>query len=211
MYVRNEAQLFLRNNALGYPSFFRLTQQKHIPAHDELEHLRSMFGVTFPPLPSVGLGKPIYDHGGFRFGVLICSELSNAEHRVVFRGNVDTVFVLCWNQDLESFESMLDAAALDIHSYQVLVSQSVGTETVASELHSKTVGVGTLCESKAASKIMSSWQNWTSQNSGIFKAITNRQRMVCSSRCPGICDDAPTEKWCRLQNREQWRHSLWIR
>jgi hypothetical protein len=121
-YVKNEAQLFLRNNALGYPSFFRLTQQKHIPAHDERDHLRSMFGITFPPLPAVGLGKPIYDHGGFRFGVLICSELSNAEHRVAFRGNVDAVFVLCWNQDLESFEAMLDAAALDIHSYQVLVN-----------------------------------------------------------------------------------------
>jgi predicted amidohydrolase len=121
-YVRNEAHLFLRNNALGYPSFFRLIQQKHIPAHDERDHLRSMFGVTFPPLPPAGLGKAIYDHGGFRFGVLICSELSNAEHRVVFRGNVDAVFVLCWNQDLESFEAMLDAAALDIHSYQVLVN-----------------------------------------------------------------------------------------
>jgi hypothetical protein len=121
-HVRNEAYLYLRTDSLGYPSFFRRAQLKPIPAHDERDHLRSAFGVTFAPAPPESIEKPIYVHGGFRFGVLICSELSNAGNRVTFRGNVDAVLVLCWNQDLESFESMLDAASLDIHCFQVLVN-----------------------------------------------------------------------------------------
>jgi predicted amidohydrolase len=81
-----------------------------------------MFGVSFPPPPAAASQKAIFDHGGFCFSVLVCSELSNVEHAAAFRGNVDAVFVLSWNQDLESFEALLDAAALDVHCFQVLVN-----------------------------------------------------------------------------------------
>jgi hypothetical protein len=38
------------------------------------------------------------------------------------RGEVDTLFVLSWNQDLESFGAMVEAAVLDVHCYMVLVN-----------------------------------------------------------------------------------------
>ena len=38
------------------------------------------------------------------------------------RSNVDTLFVLSWNQDIESFGSLVEAAALDVHCYLALIN-----------------------------------------------------------------------------------------
>jgi hypothetical protein len=60
--------------------------------------------------------KPVYEHRGFCFGVLVCSELQNISHRHHFQGNVDAVLVLAWNQDLETFSALVESAALDVHA-----------------------------------------------------------------------------------------------
>ncbi|MCF8026110.1 MAG: hypothetical protein K9K82_11580, partial [Desulfobacteraceae bacterium] len=60
---------------------------------------------------------PVINHGGFQFAMLICSELTNIAYRTALRGNVDALFVPEWNQDTETFNALVESAALDIHTY----------------------------------------------------------------------------------------------
>jgi len=53
---------------------------------------------------------------------LVCSELQNVEHRLDLQGDVDCVMVLSWNQDLETFSALVEAASLDVHAHIALVN-----------------------------------------------------------------------------------------
>ncbi|MDI1352601.1 MAG: hypothetical protein PSV35_07505, partial [bacterium] len=66
--------------------------------------------------------KPIYNHNNFHFGVMICSELQNSKDRISFQGEIDALMVLSWNKDLETFSSLIESAALDIHAYLIMVN-----------------------------------------------------------------------------------------
>ena len=68
------------------------------------------------------LAKPIYIHNGVNFGVMICSELQNSKARIRFQGAVDALMVLSWNRDLDTFASLIESAALDVHAYTILVN-----------------------------------------------------------------------------------------
>ena len=120
-HVVNEAKLFLTDDRLGYPAWCVLTQRKGVPAHGERDALRAGFGLGFPA-PDDSCKKWIYDHRGFCFGVFICSELTDVKNRQLMRGRVDAEFVLSWNQDLESFASLVEASSLDSHCFMVLVN-----------------------------------------------------------------------------------------
>lgn len=119
--VINEAYLFLTDDRLGYRTWCAVRQQKGVPAHHERDELRSKFGLTMASDTS-GSPKPVYRHFGHDFGVLICSELTDIRFRQEMRGNVDTLFVLSWNPDLDSFGSLVESAALDVHCFTVLVN-----------------------------------------------------------------------------------------
>jgi hypothetical protein len=121
-HVINEAYLVLDDNRLGYQSWCVMRQQKGVPAHHERDELRGKFGLTLAAPASKDDPKPIYRHFGHDFGVLICSELTDIRSRQEMRGEVDTLFVLSWNQDLESFGALVEAAVLDVHCYMVLVN-----------------------------------------------------------------------------------------
>jgi predicted amidohydrolase len=56
-------------------------------------------------------------HGRFHFGILICSELTNLEFRLPFRGEVDALFVPEWNRDTNTFSALVEASALDMHCF----------------------------------------------------------------------------------------------
>lgn len=120
--VVNEAYLVLADDQLGYRSWCVVRQQKGVPAHHERDELRGKFGLTLAAPASKDDPKPIYRHFGHDFGVLICSELTDIRFRQEMRGEVDTLFVLSWNQDLESFGALVEAAVLDVHCYMVLVN-----------------------------------------------------------------------------------------
>ena len=60
---------------------------------------------------------PIIQHGDFRFALLICSELTNIRYRADLRGKVDALFVPEWNPDTETFNALVESAALDMHAY----------------------------------------------------------------------------------------------
>ncbi|MCG6154739.1 RNA-directed DNA polymerase [Rubinisphaera margarita] len=120
--VDSPARLFLTDNRLGFPSWVRLTQLKGKPAHHERDELRQVHGVSLGVSRDGLERKRVFEHFGFSFGLLICSELTDMEHRIRFRGEIDSLFVLSWNQDLESFSALVDASALDIHCFVALVN-----------------------------------------------------------------------------------------
>lgn len=119
----SEACLVLTDNRLGFPATVRIWQPKLEPAVKEDQDLTSIYGKTWAVSDSKDkLSKPVYIHNGIHFGVMICSELQNSKARVEFQGKVDALIVLSWNQDLETFSSLIESAALDVHSYTILVN-----------------------------------------------------------------------------------------
>jgi len=119
--IHSEAVLVLADDRLGFPSSVQIRQAKSLPAAGEEENLLHMFGLTWPE-HLAGTQKPVYNHGGFCFGVLVCSELQNISHRQQFQGNVDCMMVLSWNQDLETFAALVESASLDVHAHIALVN-----------------------------------------------------------------------------------------
>lgn len=120
--VDSPARLFLTDNRLGHPSWSTFTQLKGKAAHHERDELRQKFGISLSPSNPELATKFVFNHFGFQFGILICSELTDMKFRLNFRGKIDALFVLSWNQDLESFSALVDASALDIHCFVALVN-----------------------------------------------------------------------------------------
>lgn len=119
--IRSSAVLVLGDERLGYSSSVQIRQWKSLPAAKEEMDLLLKFGKTWKtdtePKP-----KPIYIHGGFAFGLLVCSELQNVQHRLNFQGKVDGLMILSWNQDLETFSALVESASLDVHAAIALVN-----------------------------------------------------------------------------------------
>lgn len=119
-YVANQVRASLVTDVLGYPSHVIYAQEKWRPALDEEEKLRKIAGKLMVPKGKVA--HPVIRHGRLHFGILICSELTNIDLRKPFRGHVDALFVPEWNRDVNSFNSLVEASALDIHCFVVQVN-----------------------------------------------------------------------------------------
>jgi hypothetical protein len=120
--IHSEACLVLSDDRLGYPSSVRIWQPKLEPAVGEDKNLTQKFGKVWHTFNRKTLQKPVYNHYGFHFGVMVCSELQNTRDRIAFQGEVDALMVLAWNQDRETFSALIEACALDVHAYTVLVN-----------------------------------------------------------------------------------------
>jgi hypothetical protein len=120
--VVNEAYMFLMDDRTGYREQCVVRQRKGFPAHHEREELRHKFGLELVSNDLDACKKRIIKHFGHNIGLLICSELTDIRFRKEFRGKIDSLFVLSWNQDLESFAALVDSAALDIHCFVSLVN-----------------------------------------------------------------------------------------
>jgi hypothetical protein len=113
--LKNEALVSLTTNFAGYPSHVCFTQSKLAAAWGEDAQIRQHIGqgIIRPKIEF----RPIYEHGGFHFGLLLCSDLTNITNRSYYQGAVDALFVLEWNQDLPTFSSLVESGALDIHAF----------------------------------------------------------------------------------------------
>lgn len=116
--VRNQVWAALSHDGLGFPSLMIYRQDKQRPALHEEQELQRLAGLELRP-DKAWKTPPILQHGDLRFAVLICSELTNISHRAALRGKVDALFVPEWNQDTETFNALVESAALDIHAYIV--------------------------------------------------------------------------------------------
>lgn len=118
--ISSSAVLVLTDARLGYPAPIEIRQPKALPAPGEEEHLHVSHGRRWRDWR--GGQKPIYNHNGCYFGVLICSELQDVSHRKSFQGNVDILSILSWNKDLDTFSALIESAALDVHAYIAIVN-----------------------------------------------------------------------------------------
>lgn len=118
--ILSEAALVLADNRLGYPTFVKIWQSKLEPAVGEDKELTAKYGKEWDK--SRNTFKPVYIHNGINFGVMVCSELQNSRARIGFQGAVDALMVLSWNRDLDTFASLIESAALDVHAYTILVN-----------------------------------------------------------------------------------------
>ncbi len=116
--IYSSAVLALRDDRLGYPSTIQIRQPKCLPAPHEDQELQQTFGRRWSDFHI--RSKPVYEHFGFCFNVLVCSELSNIEYRRAAQGRVDSLFVLSWNQDLETFSALTESSAIDVHCFVTL-------------------------------------------------------------------------------------------
>jgi len=114
--VANQVWCAMVTDAFEFPAHVIYRQDKFSPALHEERDMMQKGGKTLTPL-STRDWKPVICHGDFRFGLLICNELTNINYRQPFRGNVDALFVVEWNQDTETFASLAEASALDIHAF----------------------------------------------------------------------------------------------
>jgi predicted alpha/beta hydrolase family esterase len=115
--VHNQVWAALSHDALGFPATMIYRQDKQTPAPHEETELKRIGNKILKPQLTPWNAPPLIDHGGFQFAMLVCSELTNIQYRAALRGQVDTLFVPQWNQDTESFNALIESAALDIHAY----------------------------------------------------------------------------------------------
>ena len=116
--VRNQVWAALSHDGLGFPSLMIYRQDKQFPALHEEQELKRLDGLELKP-DKVWKTPPIVQHGDLRFALLVCSELTNISHRAALRGRVDALFVPEWNQDTETFNALVESAALDMHAFIV--------------------------------------------------------------------------------------------
>jgi hypothetical protein len=116
--VRNQVWAALSHNGLGFPSLMIYRQDKQRPALHEEQELQRLAGLELKP-DKAWKTPPILQHGDLRFALLVCSELTNISYRSALRGKVDALFVPEWNQDTETFNALVESAALDMHAYIV--------------------------------------------------------------------------------------------
>ncbi|MFW0969787.1 RNA-directed DNA polymerase [Vibrio parahaemolyticus] len=119
--IRNDCLVSLATKWPGYNSNFIFMQPKLQPSHGEAAQLKKSNLKQYIPKEASEI-LPVYKHGDFHFGILICSDLTNPVNRVRFQGEVDCLFVLEWNPDVKTFSFLVEGAAHDIHSYVVQVN-----------------------------------------------------------------------------------------
>jgi len=114
--VRNQLWAAFTHEGLGFPSLMVYRQDKQRPALHEEQELQRLAALELKPEVQWKT-PPVIQHGDFRFSLLVCSELTNIAYRTALRGEVDALFVAEWNQDTQSFNALIESAALDIHAY----------------------------------------------------------------------------------------------
>jgi hypothetical protein len=114
--VRNQVWAALSHDGVGFPSLMIYRQDKQRPALHEEQELQRLAGLELRP-DKAWKSPPILQHGDLRFSLLVCSELTNISYRAALRGKVDALFVPEWNQDTETFNALVESAALDMHAY----------------------------------------------------------------------------------------------
>ncbi len=126
----NPAFMFLRSTDLGYNQLRLIRQDKTLPAIEEESELRRISNLELAPkspfdfkyITRPHTPRPVFQHGNFYFGVLICNELTNIDYRSSFRGKIDGLFVLEWNKDLKTFSPLVESAANDVHCFIIQVN-----------------------------------------------------------------------------------------
>jgi hypothetical protein len=116
--LKNDCLISLTTRWPNYQSHVIIMQSKFLPAHGEKKNLRNLQLGNRSRLFRPPLQRPtVYQHNGFFFSVLVCSDLTNIDHRKDLRGEIDCLFILEWNQDVNTFSSLVESTASDLHAF----------------------------------------------------------------------------------------------
>ena len=99
---------------------------KMFPAEAEIDLLRKI-GSEFRPDPLLekGIIKIVHHDNedlSLSFGLMICRDFTDMALRSKMRGRVDLIIVPCWNKDIHTYSSLVEATASDLHSYVICVN-----------------------------------------------------------------------------------------
>ena len=102
-----------------YNYCFMTARVKNHYAPDEL---RLIDGLRLEPPCAFGDHKSYYNKiswKGITFASYNCFELSNIEHRALFKSEIDILFACVCNRDTNYYQSILESAVRDIHCYVI--------------------------------------------------------------------------------------------
>ena len=119
--LRNDCLVSLTTHWPGYPSNVVVLQPKFEPTHAERNSLKNLLkrdGMFHRPAGSAAR-LTVYGHRGFFFSALLCSDLTNIQHRNQLRGHIDALFALEWNRDTNTFSSLVESTANDLHAFVI--------------------------------------------------------------------------------------------
>ena len=117
--VSNEVWCSLHLDSMRFPAAAIVPFRKSKPALEEAAELWKLAHRQFSSGKGTGVCRKICQHGSFCFSVLICSELLEVANRAWMTGRVDALFVPEWNKDTETFDALVEATAMDLHTYVV--------------------------------------------------------------------------------------------
>lgn len=118
---RNDVLVSLATDYYGRRGNICFVQPKISLSHEESKQVLAN-GKKYAVGGDVDARRPVYMHGEFSFGVLICSDLTNIQNRARYQGEVDALFVVEWNKDVGTFEFLVESAAHDLHAAVVQVN-----------------------------------------------------------------------------------------
>ena len=116
--LHNDAYLSIATDWPWHNTSVIYIQPKFEPAHEERRTLakqKKRLAIT----PASFSHPTIIQHDRFSFAVLICSDLTNISYRYQLQGRVDALVVVEWNRDTETFGSLVESTANDLHAYIV--------------------------------------------------------------------------------------------
>ena len=120
----NEVWMSLVALEKNFPEFVFISEKKDKLAYGEESELMSKYGYKMDDLEPDEKFHNIISHGNFSFSTLICSELLDMPKRCRLIGKIDALFVVSWNQDIETFDEIIRSTASDIHAYVVFCNNN---------------------------------------------------------------------------------------
>ncbi|WP_316809221.1 RNA-directed DNA polymerase [Pedobacter agri] len=124
--ARNRIAIVLPITVDGRTELVQIIQEKIIPAIHEAKELNDSAGLR---LVAYNKDKYIISKNGFTFSSLICNEFLNIDYRSGLRGKIDGLFLAEWNQDIETYNSLVESAASDLHAFIVQVNNRLYGDT----------------------------------------------------------------------------------
>lgn len=102
-----------------YNSCFMTARVKNHYAPDELRLIENLRLKPASALPNQDCYYNKISWNGITFASYNCFELSDIEHRTLFKSEVDALFACVFNRDTNYYRSILESAVRDLHCYVV--------------------------------------------------------------------------------------------
>ncbi|WFB62127.1 hypothetical protein PZ892_10585 [Sphingobacterium sp. WM] len=124
--VRNRLAYVIPIEKFGRKLHLQLIQDKEIGAIHEINDLWNKSKLK---LIAKNRNKYLVKHKNSILSSLICNEFLNIDYRQKLRGEIDLLVLLEWNQDINTYNSLVEANANDLHCFVVQVNNRLYGDT----------------------------------------------------------------------------------